>query len=70
MVNETGNVARVRRYRAKHRRMDYTPSPDVQAIIEHHLTIGTDPCIAGVIDQLVRVGHRTITGNAGKNGPT
>ena len=70
MVNETGNKARVRRYRASHRRLDYTPSPDVQAIIEHHIAIRTDPCIAGVIDQLIRAGHRAITGNGGDRGST
>jgi hypothetical protein len=35
-----GNRARVRRYRAIHRRIDYAPSPDVLPIIEHHLKIG------------------------------
>ena len=34
----TANRSRVRRYRAAHRRIDYVPSPDVQRIIEHHLT--------------------------------
>ena len=64
-VRLTGNQARVRRYRAVHRRFDYVPSPDVLAIIEHHLKIGTDYCVAGVIDYLVRAGHQTITGNGG-----
>ncbi len=62
----TGNLARVRRYRAIHRRFDYVPSPDVLPIIEHHLKIGTDPCLAGVIDYLIRSGQRAITGNGGK----
>jgi len=60
---ETGNQARVRRYRVTHRRYDYVPSPDVRPIIEHHLKIGTDFCIAGVIDYLIRTGHQVITGN-------
>lgn len=62
----TGNRARVRRYRAHHRRIDYVPSPDVWPIIQHHLKIGTDPCLAGVIDCLIRTGHQTITGNGVK----
>ncbi len=62
----TGNQARVRRYRANHRRIDYIPCADVLSIILHHLKIGTDPCLAGVIDYLVRTGHRSITGNGGK----
>jgi hypothetical protein len=61
-----GNRARVRRYRAIHRRFDYVPSPDVVPIIQHHLAIGTDPCIAGVLDYLIRSGQRAITGNGGK----
>ena len=59
----TGNRARVRRYRASHRRIDYTPAPDVLSIIEHHLKIGTDPCKAGVLDCLIRTAHKVITGN-------
>lgn len=62
----TGNRARVRRYRACHCRIDYVPSLDVWPIIHHHLKIGTDRCLAGVIDILVRSGHQTITGNGGK----
>jgi hypothetical protein len=44
-----GNRARVRRYRSLHRRIDYVPSPDVLPIIQHHLKIGNDPCLAGLI---------------------
>jgi len=62
----TGNLARVRRYRALHRRVDYSPSPDVLLIIEHHLKIGKERYLAGIIDCLVRYGHRAITGNGGK----
>lgn len=60
-----GNRARVRRYRAHHRRIDFTPSPDVLPIIQHHLKIGTDRCLAGVIDYLIRSGQKAITGNGG-----
>lgn len=63
-----GNRARVNRYRAMaiHRRIDYVPSPDVWAIIEHHLKTGTDDCLAGVIDYLIRSGQHAITGNGGR----
>jgi hypothetical protein len=62
----TGNRARVRRYRTLHRRIDYVPSFDVLPIIQHYLEIGTDPCLAGVIDYLIRSGHQAITGNGGR----
>jgi hypothetical protein len=65
-IEITGNRARVRRYRATHRRIDYIPSPDVLPIIEHHLKIGTDRCLAGVLDYLVRSGQQAITGNGGR----
>ncbi len=57
------NVHRLRRYRQRHPRIDYYPSPDVMPIIKHHLKIGTDPCLAGVIDYLIRTGQRAISGN-------
>jgi hypothetical protein len=62
----SGNLVRVRRYRACHPRIDYVPSPDVLQIIRHHQKIGTDPCVAGVIDYLIRSGQQAITGNGGK----
>ena len=62
----TGNRARVRRYRAMHRRIDYVPSFDVLPIIQHHLNIATDPYLAGEIDYLIRSGHHAITGNGVK----
>ena len=62
----TGNLARVRRYRNLHRRIDYVPSFDVLSIIQYHINIGTDPCLADVIDYLIRSGHQAITGNGGK----
>jgi hypothetical protein len=61
-----GNRARVRRYRATHRRIDYVPSPDVLPIIEHHLKTGADCCLAGVLDYLIRTAHGSITGNGGR----
>lgn len=66
MTITTGNKARVLRYRALHRRIDYVPSPDVLQIIEHHLRVGTDICLAGVIDYLIRSGQQAISGNGGR----
>ncbi|MDO8767753.1 MAG: hypothetical protein Q7K57_03435 [Burkholderiaceae bacterium] len=54
---------RVKKYRATHRRIDYAPSMSVLAVIERHLDAGLDNCIAGVIDQLITVGDKAITGN-------
>ena len=62
----TGNRTRLQRYRALHRRIDYVPSPDVLQIIDHHLRVGTDICLAGVIDYLIRAGQQAITGNGGR----
>ena len=52
--------ARVQRYRATHRRIDYAPSPVVLAAIERHLANGLDSCIAGVIDRLIAAGDKAI----------
>ena len=57
----TGNKARVQRYRAKHRRFDYVPSPAALAVIEQHK--GLCNCLAGVLDQLILAGSKAITGN-------
>ena len=54
---------RVQKYRAKHRRIDYAPSPTVLAAIERHLDAGLDNCIAGVLDHLIEAGDKAITGN-------
>lgn len=56
----TGNRARVQRYRAKHKRIDYVPSPAALAIIEACLLRRLDNSLAGVIDRLVLAGHRAI----------
>jgi hypothetical protein len=45
---KSGNQARVGRYRVTHKRIDYVPSHDVLPIMEHHLNIGTDCCVARV----------------------
>lgn len=57
---------RVRRYRQQHPRIDYFPSPDVMDIIQHHLAASGDPCLAGVLDGLIRLGHKVVSGNGGK----
>lgn len=57
--------ARLKRYRQRNRRYEFYPSPDVADIIQHHLATGDEKCLAGVLDGLIRVGHRTVTGNGG-----
>jgi hypothetical protein len=57
---------RMQRCRAKHPRIDYFPSPDVLAIIEHHRASGGEKCTAGILDGLIRAGHRSVTGNGAK----
>jgi hypothetical protein len=56
---------RLKRYRQRHRRLDYYPSPDVADIIAHHRVNGRESCIAGVIDMLIRAGHQKVSGNGG-----
>jgi hypothetical protein len=55
----------VQRYRERNRgrRYDYTASADVQEMIEHHRRAGDEKVWAGVIDGLIRMGHKAITGN-------
>jgi len=50
------------RYRAKHRRIEFFPSPDVLAIIDHHMGRGLNNCLAGVIDALIRAGDKRLSG--------
>jgi hypothetical protein len=57
----TGNRARVRRYRAKHRRIDYIPSSAALAIIEAWCARKLDNCTSGVIDRLVLAGNMALT---------
>lgn len=61
----TGNCARVRRYRAKHRRIDYVPSAEALTIIETWLGRKLDNCMVGVLDRLVVAGAKAISGNSG-----
>ncbi len=56
-------VARMQRYRAKHRRIDYVPGKEALVLIERHLAEGLDNCVAGVIDRLIAAGDRAATGN-------
>lgn len=53
----------VARYRQRNRRIDYSPSPEVLAVIEHHRSTGAEKVLAGVLDMLVLAGHKAITGN-------
>ena len=54
--------ANTQRYRATHRRIDYAPSSAALAVIERHLAAGLNPCMAGVLDHLITVGDKAITG--------
>lgn len=57
----TGSLARTRRYRAKHRRIDYVPSAAAMAVIDEWLARGLNNCLAGVIDNLLLAGHSAKT---------
>jgi hypothetical protein len=61
--HETGNRARVRRYRSKHPRIDYVPSAAAAKVIADCLARGLDNCKAGCIDRLVLAGHAAMSGN-------
>lgn len=58
------NRESVRRYRAKHRRIDYAPAAQVLEIIERWRAAGLDNCHAGVIDRLILEGHKAMSGKA------
>ena len=62
-VARQGNRVRVRRFRAKHRRIDYVPSQKAAEIIQAWSARRPDNCTAGVIDWLVCAGHTAISGN-------
>jgi hypothetical protein len=64
-MNKSQN-SRLQRYRQRNRRFEFYASPDVADIIDHHLNTGSEKCIAGVLDGLIRAGHRAVTGN-GRN---
>ncbi len=63
----TSTTRRVRRYRQQRQRIDYYPSPDVLDIIRHYQATGSDPCIAGILDGLIRAGHRAIISGNGRS---
>ena len=60
------NRGRVRRHRSRRRRIDYMPWPDVLAIIERCLGHSPKNTLAGVIDDLIRRGYKSISGNGEK----
>jgi hypothetical protein len=59
------NTTRQQRYRAKHRRFDYTPGEDVLEIIERHRKL-MPWSTAGVIDALIMAGDNAFTVNDSK----
>lgn len=67
----TGPRVRNQRYRAKHRRIDYFPSPAAQAAIDLGMAAKLSNCLAGTLDALILAGHRAkaaepASGNSGK----
>lgn len=62
----TSVTLRVRRYRQQHPRIDFIPSPDVWDIVRYHQINGREKCVAGILDGLIRAGHRAVSGNAAK----
>lgn len=65
-LSVTASTRRVRRYRLDHPRLEWHPAPDVLDIIKHHMAMGNDKCLAGILDGLIRMGHRAVSGNAGR----
>ena len=57
---------RLQRYRLRNRRFEFYPSQDVLDIILHWQANGHEKCIAGILDGLIRAGHRAASGNLGK----
>jgi hypothetical protein len=62
MSNKPRSTPRVQLYRQTHPRIDYHPAPDVLQIIRHYVADG-EKCVAGVLDGLIRAGHRKVSGN-------
>ena len=56
------NTIRQRRYRAKHRRIDYIPDTEALAIIQKHQEL-MPWNLAGVIDALILAGDKAVSGN-------
>ena len=65
-TNVDAHLPRLQRYRQRNRRLDYYPSPDVADIISHHQTNSSEKCVAGILDGLIRAGHRIVSGNGRK----
>jgi hypothetical protein len=63
MTTDPSLTDRVRRYRERNPRFEFYPSPDVLQIIRHYQDTANDKCIAGILDGLIRAGHRAVTGN-------
>ena len=54
---------RLKQYRLRNRRVDYYPAPDVADIIAYRQANGPEKSFAGVIDELIRAGHKNVSGN-------
>lgn len=57
------STERVRRYREKHRRIDYVPDEAVLKIINGYVAINPIQPLAAILDHLIREGHKAISGN-------
>jgi hypothetical protein len=54
-----GNAVRQRRYRSRHRRIDYRPFPEISAIIDKWCASRPNATVGAIIDALVRLGDDT-----------
>ena len=68
IAKRASNKACVDRYRQRNRRIDYVPAPRILALIEDYKAQGLNNCLSGVIDDLVRAGHKAISGNGALRG--
>lgn len=57
---------RVARFRAKHPRFDWTPSDEALRVFEQHRRAHPTLSASAVLDRLVVLAHRAVTGNAKK----
>ena len=53
------NAARQKRYRSRHRRIDYRPFPEISAIIDKWCASRPNATVGAIIDALVRLGNES-----------
>ena len=64
-ATSAANLA-VRRYRTKHKRIDYVPGPAAMAAIVGWRAKGLNNCLSGAIDDLIMAGSAAMSGNPAK----